>query len=166
MVKYLHDNRGMTLVELVVVMVVLSILASVVTPMVRVSVRREKEIELRRDLRMMRDAIDAYKKLSDNGQIAREAGGTGYPKTLEALTQGVQLSTTVVQTGGQNQAQGPQKIRLLRKIPVDPITGKTEWGMRSNEDDPESSSWGGQDVFDVYSKSDGTALDGTKYKDW
>ena len=112
----------------------------------------------------MRDAIDAYKKLSDDGRIPREAGGTGYPKTLDVLVAGVTL--TNVQPVQPGQTTMPTKIRFLRKIPVDPMTGNQEWGLRSNEDDPESTVWGAQDVFDVYSLSDGTALDGTKYRDW
>ena len=164
MFKFLHDNKGVTLTELVVVMVVLSVLASVVMPTVRVSVKRAKEMELRRDLRMMRDAIDAYKKLWDDNRIPHEAGATGYPKTLDTLTGQLQLSNAgVVQPG---QTQVAPKVRLLRRIPIDPMTGSAEWGMRSNEDDPESTTWGGQDIFDVYSKSGATALDGSKYKDW
>ncbi len=166
MFRRLHNDKGMTLTELVVVMVVLSVLASVVMPTVRVSVKRAKEMELRRDLRTMRDAIDAYKKYSDEGRIPREAGGTGYPKTLDDLTGQIQLTNVVAAQPGQTQAQAPQKIRLLRRIPIDPMTGNADWGKRSNDDDPESTSWGGQDVFDVFSKSEGTALDGTKYKDW
>jgi general secretion pathway protein G len=160
------DRRGLTLVELVVVMAVLSVLASVAMPLYRASIRRTKEATLRHDLREMRDAIDYYKKLSDEGRISKEAGSSGYPKTLELLVQGVQLTTPPVVIPGQQPQKMPSKMRYLRKIPVDPMTGKDEWGMRSNEDSPDSEVWGGQDVFDVYSKSDGTAMDGTRYKDW
>lgn len=160
------NRRGMTLVELVVVMAVLSVLASVVMPIYRVSIRRANETTLRRELREMRDAIDSYKRLSDQGQISKDAGSSGYPKTLDILVQGVQITNPPVVTPGQPQKQLPSKIRFLRRIPVDPMTGKNEWGMRSNQDEPDSETWGGQDVFDVYSLSDGTALDGTKYKDW
>lgn len=158
----------MTFVELVVVMAVLSILAGVVMPMLRVTVKRAKETELRRDLREMRDAIDRYKKFVDDGAITKEAGSTGYPKTLETLTEAVDIANTlaVQPEAGEAQTQLPTKMRFLRKIPVDPMTGTAEWGLRSNEDDPDSTVWGGQDVFDVYSKSDGTALDGTNYSDW
>lgn len=168
MLRLLHTKKGLTFVEMVVVMAVLSILASVAMPMLRVSVKRAKEVELRRDLREMRDAIDRYKKLTESGAIPKEAGSTGYPPTLETLTNQIQISNTlaVAPQPGQAQAQLPTKLRLLRKVPVDPMTGTAEWGMRSNEDDPDSGIWGGQDVFDVYSLSDGTALDGTYYKDW
>lgn len=160
------DRRGVTLVELVVVVAVLSVLASVAMPVYRASIRRTKEAALRRDLREMRDAIDHYKQLYDDKMIAQEAGGSGYPKTLDVLVAGVQTTTPPAITPGTPVSKLPAKIRFLRKVPVDPITGKDEWGMRSNADDPDSSTWGGQDVFDVYSKSDGTAMDGTKYKDW
>lgn len=161
---HLNDNKGMTLVELVVVMAVLSILAAVAMPLQRISVKRAKEMELKQGLRTMRDAIDRYKQMFDDNRIAREAGSTGYPKTLEILVKGVSITNNAPQKPGQ--AQLPTQIRLLRKIPVDPMTGKAEWGLRSNADTPESTVWGGQDVFDVYSLSDGTALDGTKYQDW
>jgi general secretion pathway protein G len=159
-------RRGITLVELVVVMAVLSVLASVAMPVYRASIRRTKEAALRRDLREIRDAIDYYKKLSDEGRISKDAGSSGYPKTLEILVTGVQITNPPVVVPGQQVQQMPPKMRFLRKVPVDPMTGSDEWGMRSNADEPDSEVWGGQDVFDVYSKSDGTAMDGTKYKDW
>jgi general secretion pathway protein G len=117
-----------------------------------VQIKREKEIELRRDLWEMRDAIDHYKDLADRNAFQIKVGSEGYPPDLETLVKGVD-------------SQG-KKIRFLRRIPVDPMTGQTEWGLRSMQDDPQSTSWGGQNVFDVYSKSAGTALDGTKYADW
>jgi len=182
---FFNNNKGITLTELVVVMAVMSILAAVVMPTVRVSVRRSKEIELKRDLRTMRDAIDNYKKLWDEGRISKlgPSGNaeSGYPKTLEDLTKPIELANggnpvaqpaTATAPGtavppATPQAKLPEKIRLLRNIPVDPMTGTSEWGMRSNQDEPDSEIWGGQDVFDVFSKSDSTALDGTtKYKDW
>lgn len=181
------NKKGMTLVELVVVMAVLSVLAAVAMPLFRVSVKRTKEIELRRCLYSMRDAIDAYKKLSDDGRI-KKLTDTGYPKDLDVLVEGVEVTPAAPgQPGAQlaqpqqagtdwgktksigedfNPGKGTEKRKFLRKIPVDPMTGKAEWGKRSNADDPDSSIWGEQDVFDVYSLSDGTALDGTKYKDW
>jgi general secretion pathway protein G len=175
--KFLKNTRGVTLTELVVVMVVLSVLASIAMPVYRISVKRSKEAELRADLREMRDAIDAYKKLHDDGRISTvnaefnlgASNASGYPPTLGELTKVqtlVPVATVALTTTGSSIPQLPAKIRLLRKIPVDPMTGKAEWGMRSNADDPDSTVWGGQDVFDVYSLSDGTALDGTKYKDW
>ncbi|MGC2422737.1 MAG: prepilin-type N-terminal cleavage/methylation domain-containing protein [Nitrospirota bacterium] len=172
----LNNTKGITLTELVVVCVVLSVLASVAMPIYRMSVKRAKEAALRLDLREMRDAIDAYKKLHDDGRISQVAGtqtsvtmgaDTGYPKTLDDLTKLLNLvNPGVAVPVAPGTPPLPSKIRLLRKIPVDPMTGKAEWGMRSNADDPASTAWGGEDVFDVYSLSDGTALDGTKYKDW
>jgi len=147
-----RSQRGLTLVELIVSFTILSIVALVALQNARVSVSREKERELRRDLWEMRDAIDRYKDLSDFGSIETRLGSNGYPPDLETLVNGVTIGT--------------KKIHLLRRIPVDPMTGKKEWGLRSNADETESDSWGGNDVFDVYSKSEGTALDGTKYKDW
>jgi general secretion pathway protein G len=164
--RILKCAKGITLTELVVVMAVMSVLASVIMPTFRTSVKRSKEITLRRELRIMRDGIDYYKKLSDEGRIPRQAGGTGYPKTLDDLTRLIEIINNAPIPGGASAAPLPTKIRILRKIPVDPITGNEEWGMRSNEDEPDSSIWGGQDVFDVYSLSEDTALDGTKYKDW
>lgn len=130
----------------------MAILALAAFPIARVSVKREKERQLRRELWEMRDAIDRYKDASDNNKIQVKVGSEGYPPDLETLVNGVDI--------------GAKKTRFLRRIPVDPMTGKAEWGMHSMQDDPKSDSWGGSNVFDVYSKSDGTALDGTKYKDW
>jgi general secretion pathway protein G len=121
-------------------------------PLARISIKRERERELRRDLWEMRDAIDRYKDAADRNAFRTKADGGGYPPDLETLVKGEDV-------------QG-KKLRFLRKIPIDPMTGNTEWGMRSMQDDPDSDSWGGQSVFDVYTKSQGTGLDGTKYKDW
>jgi general secretion pathway protein G len=151
--------EGYTFVELLVVSVVLLILASAALPLARVSVQRQKEIELRRVLREMRVAIDKFKDGVDFGQIAStevKAGSEGYPATLEILVEGVPAA---------NDASG-RKLKFLRRIPIDPMTGEAEWGMRSYQDKPDSTSWGGQNVYDVYSKAEGTALDGTKYRDW
>jgi len=136
------------------VVAMLSILAAVALPTARFTMRREREAELRLALRQMRTAIDEHKRLSDQGMIQVELGTEGYPKELELLVEGVEIV-------GQ-----PTKRKFLRRIPIDPMTGKLEWGMRSYQDDLESTSWGGQNVYDVYSLSDATALDGTKYKDW
>ena len=114
--------------------------------------KREKEIELRRDLWNLRDAIDRYKDAADRGAFQTKVDSLGYPPDLQTLVDGVDV-------------QG-KKLRFLRRIPIDPITGNADWGLRSNQDDPDSSSWGGQNVFDVYTKSEGTALDGTKYNTW
>ena len=131
---------------------ILLILTGAAIPIVRVQIKREREVELRRDLWEMRDAIDRYKDLADRNAFQIKVGSEGYPPDLDTLVKGVD-------------SQG-KKIRFLRRIPVDPMTGNTEWGMRSMQDDPQSTSWGGQNVFDVFTKSSGTALDGTKYADW
>lgn len=145
-------QAGLTLVELIVTVAILSILASAAVPISRFKLKREKERELRRDLWEMRDAIDHYKDAAEKGGIMTKIETQGYPPDLDTLVKGVDI-------------QG-KKVRFLRRIPVDPMTGKAEWGMRSMQDDPNSSSWGGQNVFDVFSKSQGTALDGTKYSEW
>jgi general secretion pathway protein G len=145
----------MTLLELIIACSILLILSSAALPIFKHTVIRQKEAELHRDLREMRDAIDRYKDTADRNQIRVEIGSEGYPPDLETLVKGVQLG-----------AGNDRKIRFLRKIPVDPMTGKAEWGLRAVQDDPDSTSWGGKNVFDVYSKSIGTALDGTKYSDW
>ena len=146
------SQRGLTLVELIVTITIMAILATAALPIARVTVKREKERELRRDLWEMRDAIDRYKEAADTNKIQVKVGSEGYPPDLDTLVKGVDI--------------GAKKFRFLRRIPVDPMTGKAEWGMRSMQDDPKNDSWGGSNVFDVYSKSEGTALDGTKYKDW
>jgi general secretion pathway protein G len=145
-------QHGLTLIELIIAISILMILTGAAVPIVRVQIKREKEVELRRDLWEMRDAIDHYKDLADRNAFQIKVGSEGYPPDLETLVKGVD-------------SQG-KKIRFLRRIPVDPMTGQAEWGERSMQDDPQSTSWGGQNVFDVYSKSTGTALDGTKYADW
>ncbi len=147
----------MTLLELIIASAILLILSSMALPMVRLVVVRQREQELRQDLRDMRNAIDKYKDKADQNLIRVELGSEGYPPDLETLVKGVSV-------GGAG-ATG-HNIRFLRRIPVDPMTGRREWGMRSVQDDPDSTSWGGNNVFDVYSKSAGTALDGTKYSDW
>ncbi len=148
-------QAGMTLIELVVACGILIVLATAALPVARVTVKRQKEIELRRALREMRTAIDRYKDTADRNLIRVEVSTEGYPPDLETLVRGVQLA-----------GPGERRIRFLRKIPVDPMTGQTDWGLRSVQDDPNSTSWGGQNVFDVYSRSIGTALDGTRYADW
>jgi len=145
----------MTLLELIIACTILIILASAALPIARYSIIRNKETELRRDLREMKDAIDRYKDAADKNQIRVEVGSEGYPPDLETLVKGVSLG-----------ASGDKKVRFLRKIPVDPMTGRADWGLRAVQDDPDSTSWGGKNVFDVYSKSQATAMDGTKYSDW
>src|SRR3954462_7722427 len=146
------EARGITLIELIIAIAIIGLLAGAAVPIVRVRVKREKEIELRRDLWEMRDAIDRYKDAADRGAFQTKVDSLGYPPDLQTLVDGVDV-------------QG-KKLRFLRRIPVDPMTGSTEWGLRSNQDDPDSTSWGGQNVFDVYTKSEGTALDGSKYNTW
>ena len=146
---------GLTLVEVVVTIAVLLILAGAVMPLAKVTLKREKELELRRALRTMRQAIDLYKQYSDQGLIQKEGvDSEGYPPELETLTEGIpQVGST-------------KKLKFLRRIPMDPFTHKDEWGLRSYQDEPDSRSWGRQNVYDVYTLYDGTALDGTKYRDW
>ncbi|HEY8551471.1 MAG TPA: prepilin-type N-terminal cleavage/methylation domain-containing protein [Vicinamibacterales bacterium] len=159
MLRRLRRNEGYTLIELLAVSVVLLVLASAAMPLAKVTVQRQREIELRRALREMRTAIDRFKDAADLQQIAAQdlkAGAEGYPPTLEVLVEGVRAA---------GDASG-RKLKFLRRIPVDPMTNSTDWGLRSYQDDPDSTSWGGQNVFDVYTKSEGTALDGTKYRDW
>lgn len=145
----------MTLLELLVACSILLLLATMALPMARMVIREHKEAELRYDLRQMRDAIDRYKDAADKNLIQAQAGTENYPPDLQTLVTGVQM----------NQVKD-RKIRFLRTIPIDPMTGQKDWGMRSVADDPDTTAWGGTDVFDVYSKSTGTALDGTKYSDW
>ncbi|MGA3335265.1 MAG: type II secretion system protein [Terracidiphilus sp.] len=147
-----RGERGLTLVELIVTVAILTILASAALPLMRFQVKRQKERELRSDLWMMRDAIDKYKDAADRGAFQTKVESQNYPPDLETLVKGVNVQD--------------KKLKFLRKIPVDPMTGNTDWGLRSMQDDPDSDSWGGQSVFDVYSKSQDTALDGTKYATW
>src|SRR6266851_4148783 len=144
--------RGFTLVELIVAITILMILTGMAIPLARVTIKRERERELRHDLWEMRDAIDRYKDAADRNAFQIKVGSEGYPPDLDTLVTGVDVNG--------------KKLRFLRHIPVDPMTGSTEWGLRSMQDDPTSDSWDGNNVFDVYTKSQGTGLDGTKYKDW
>jgi general secretion pathway protein G len=146
------QERGLSLVELIITVVILTILASAAAPMTRLIVKRENERVLHRELWEMRNAIDHYKDAADRGSISNKIESEGYPPDLDTLVKGVDI-------------QG-KKVRFLRRIPVDPMTSRAEWGLRSMQDDPKTDSFGGQNVFDVYSKSTGTALDGTKYSDW
>jgi general secretion pathway protein G len=145
-------SRGFTLIELIVATAILTILTGLAIPLVRVTIKRQREHDLRADLWEMRDAIDRYKDAADRGAFQIKVGSEGYPPDLDTLVKGVDV-------------QG-KKLKFLRRIPIDPMTSKPEWGMRSMQDDPTSDSWDGDNVFDVYTKSQDTALDGTKYKDW
>jgi general secretion pathway protein G len=146
-----RPQHGFTLIELIVATAILSILVGAAFPLVKITIYREREHELREDLWMIRDAIDRYKDAADRGAFVPKLGSDGYPPDLDTLVTGVDVAG--------------KKVKFLRRIPLDPMT-KQEWGMRSTQDDKDSDSWGGQSVFDVYTKSDQVALDGTKYKDW
>jgi len=149
-----RGEAGFTLAEMVMVAALIAILAGMALPVAKYAVKRRKEMELRLDLRLMRNAIDEYKRLSDKGLIQKKVGSEGYPPDLETLVEGVPIVGKDV------------KRKFLRRIPVDPMTGEAKWGLRSYQDEPDSTTWGEQNVYDVYSLSDGTAIDGTKYKDW
>jgi len=155
----MKGTRGYTFVELLVVATIIIILASAVMPLARVTARRQREAELRRALREMRTAIDKFKEAADLGQIGSldiKVGSEGYPADLQQLVDGVTAA---------NDATG-RKLKFLRRIPVDPMMHNAEWGLRSYQDKPDTTRWGGQNVFDVYTTFDGKALDGTKYRDW
>ena len=152
--KFVH-YRGFTLLELMMSVMIISILVGLAVPLARNSIKREKEAELRVALREMRTAIDKYKDAADRGFIMVKVDTEGYPEKLQDLVDGVQMVGAV-----------DKKLKFLRRIPKDPMTNSTEWGQRSYQDDPKATSWGGQNVFDVYTKSEGTAFDGTKYNEW
>jgi general secretion pathway protein G len=152
-------DRGYSFIELVIVTTIILILASAAMPLAKVTIRRQKEGELRRTLRELRTAVDKYKDAVDAGLIGGvdvRVGSEGYPPDLETLVEGVSVVND----------QSGRKLKFLRRIPADPMTGEADWGMRSYQDDADSTTWGGQNVYDVYTKFDGTALDGTKYRDW
>jgi general secretion pathway protein G len=148
-------SAGFTIVELAVVCSMIAILTAMAIPVARYSLKRQNEAELRYDLRLMRDAIDKYKQYADTGLVQIPLGTEGYPPELQKLVDGVEIV-----------GQVNKKLKLLRRVPIDPMTKKAEWGLRSYQDEPDSQSWGGQNVYDVYSLSPGRATDGTYYKDW
>ncbi len=157
----IQNQSGFTLLEIIIVIMVLSVLTAAAIPMVRNSVKREREIELRLALRQLRQAIDKYREYTErfpNAIPIELKTPTGYPKDLKVLEEGF-IPANVVGTSG-------TRVKFIRRIPIDPMTGDDDWGLRSYKDDIDATSWGGEDVFDVYSKSTGTALNGTKYKDW
>jgi general secretion pathway protein G len=152
-------DTGFTFIELIIVSTMIFVLAAAIMPLTKVTMQRTREAELHRALREMRTAIDKFKDAADLGNISSleiKAGSENYPQDLDTLVEGV---------GAANDATG-RKLKYLRRVPLDPMTKSTDWGLRSYQDDPKSTKWGGQDVFDVHTTSDGTALDGTKYKDW
>jgi general secretion pathway protein G len=151
--KKVKRGRGFTILELIVAATILAILTLMTLPLVQITIKRDKEKELRQALWEMRDAIDRYKDAAEMGKFQTKVDSMNYPPDLDTLVKGVE-------------AQGGKKIRFLRSIPTDPLTNSKDWGLRSMQDDPDSDSWGGQNVFDVYTKSERTGLDGTKYKDW
>lgn len=169
---------GLTLIELVIACAILLLLSTAALPLTRMTIKRHKEEQLHYALRQIRDAIDRYKDYSDQGKFQSKAGTEGYPPDLDTLYKGVKITGAAALagavpagavTGGGTPAgvQTPEhRMRFLRKIPVDPMTGNADWGLRSVQDDPDTTSWGGQDVFDVYTKSTGTAINGTRYSDW
>src|ERR1700683_263207 len=147
-----RQQSGFTLIELIVTTSIMAILVGAALPVAKIAIFREREHELREDLWMMRDAIDRYKDAADRGAFQTKVDSQNYPPDLDTLVKGVDVSG--------------KKVRFLRQVPVDPMTGGTDWGLRSMQDDPDSDSWGGQSVFDVYTKSEGIGLDGTLYKTW
>jgi general secretion pathway protein G len=156
---FVRRGSGFTFVELLVVTTLILILAGAIMPLARITTQRAREIELRRALREIRTAIDKYKDASDQGKIGgtdNQLGSEGYPPDLDTLVEGV---TTVGDASG-------RKLKFLRRVPVDPMTHSTDWGLRAYQDEPDARSWGGKNVYDVYTKSEGTALDGTQYRDW
>lgn len=152
--------------EMLVVVALVSILAALALPLAKTAVKREKEIQLRRNLRLIREAIDAYKKLADENRIETEDDSEGYPPDLETLVKGVEVLAGEEEGDEEGDGNRTKIQKFLRRIPKDPMTNSYEWGLRAYQDDFDSTTWGGDNVYDVYTRSPGTALDGTKYRDW
>lgn len=163
MSKFLFHKKGFTLTEMLVTLTILAILATAIMPLAKTAVKREKEIELRRNLRLIREATDAYKKLADEKKIEFDEDSYGYPPDLETLVNGVEVE---VEEEGEDRSSSKRIVKFLRRIPKDPMTNSYDWGLRSYQDEYDSDVWGGENVYDIYTKSLGTALDGTKYKEW
>ncbi len=158
-------QRGFTLLEMVVTMFILALLTAVAIPVIETSVKREKEIQLQQNLRLIRQAIDEYKKLADEKKIKVKPDSFGYPPDLETLVNGVEVEQEITDDSGRKTTK-KVLVRFLRRIPLDPMTNSYDWGLRSYKDEPDSDTWGGDNVYDVYTRSQGRALDGTKYRDW
>lgn len=150
-------NKGFTLIELIVVVLIISVLSAVAIPMVETSIKREREVEFRRNIRTIRSAIDEYRLFVEKNKIKLDDDRYGYPEKLEDLVEGLEYK---------DKKNNEKIIKFLRKIPIDPITNSYEWGLRSYQDDPDSTSWGEENVYDVYTQSERKALDGTYYKEW
>jgi general secretion pathway protein G len=175
---FVRQKRGFTLVEITITLALMALLAISVMPIAKTVVKREKEVELRQNLRLIREAIDAYKKLADEKKIEVEDETEGYPPDLETLVKGVEVKGGAATAGTtaapatssskKSAASSDEKkiVKFLRRIPRDPMTESPDWGLRSYQDKPDSEVWGGENVYDVYTKSNATALDGTKYRDW
>ena len=161
MSKFFVEKKGFTLIEMIVTLTILAILSAAILPLAKTAVKREREIELRRNLRLIRDAIDAYKKLADEKKIEYEEEAEGYPPDLETLVKGVE-----VKVEGEGKDSKTKILKFLRRIPKDPMTNSSEWGLRSYQDDYDSDVWGGENVYDVYTISRAIALDGTQYNEW
>ena len=178
MAMMLRRPRGFSLIEMMVTLAVLAVLASAIMPVAKTAVKREKEIELRRNLRMIRGAIDAYKRMADEKRFEVEEDSEGYPPDLETLVKGIETQAAAAGTTGSTGSTAPMSsksaasstekkiVKFLRRIPRDPMTDSIDWGLRSYQDESDSEFWGGENVYDVYTKSNATALDGTKYKEW
>lgn len=168
--SFFRRRAGFTLAEMTVAAAILAILAGAALPLAKTAVKRGREIELRQSLRLIRSAIDSYKRMADENKIEAEDAESGYPPTLESLVEGVKLKAAAQAPGsspdkGKTGGEG-RIIKFLRRVPVDPMTGTAVWGMLSSQDKPDAASWGEEDLFDVYTRSRGTAIDGTKYRDW
>ena len=161
MLRTADRNKGFTLVELMTAAGIVAVLAVLAIPLAKVAAKRSNEIELRRNLRIIRQAIDEYKKLADENKFEVENDSEGYPPTLETLVEGVEVSES-----DEDGSEVIRTVKFLRRIPMDPMTKSYEWGLRSYQDDHDSDSWGGENVYDVYTRHLGTALDGTKYREW
>jgi general secretion pathway protein G len=164
MSKSLFHKKGFTLTEMLVTLTILAILATAVMPLAKTAVKREKEIDLRRNLRLIREAIDAYKRLADEKKIEFDEDSYGYPPDLETLVEGIEIEEEKKE--GEDRSSSKRIVKFLRRVPKDPMTNSYDWGLRSYQDELDSDVWGGENVYDIYTKSLGTALDGTKYREW